>query len=208
MKKLIPFILILLFASFVSVSGVWAQDDDNAASGGMYKSRIKAYTAYFPIKPEPEKGKVYRNLDHHKKAISYITASYKSEELGTYIKYSINLEPLEQYKPYKDAVEEKIDEVINFYEERYRMRVASHEGHDKGQRWGSEIIIEFFDKDIPADELTTDDKPWVIRRLVFHEKGHIVVLEALGSESYVYSAKTDDFFDLFTLNNDLWPAQP
>jgi len=204
MKKIIQGLFLLLFVCFISPAGAWAQGDDER---GLYQSRTKAYTAYFPIKPGEEKGKVYRNLDYRNKAISYVTAEYKSEELGTYIKYSINLEPLEQYKPYKDAVEEKVDEVIEFYEERYNMRVANLESHGVGQRWGTDIIIEFFDQDIPPDELTADDRPWIIRRLVFYELGHIIVLEALGSENYVYSEKTDDFFDRFELNSHLWPGK-
>lgn len=202
MKKIIAVILFLFLASVVSISGAWAQNGQGH-NDDLYNSRFNAYTAYFPIEPGPEKGKIYRNLDNKNKVVSYITAEYESEELGTYIKYSIDLEPLDEYKPYKDAVEEKVNEIIDFYEENYHMRVANLENHGDGRRWGTDIIIEFFDGDIPEEELTADDRPWVIRRFVFYEMGHVVVLEAMGSENYVYSEKTDDFFDRFSLNSRL-----
>ena len=161
-----------------------------------FESTTKAYTAFFPVAPGEETSRTAKYLSKRDIRVhSYVSAEYKSEKLGHYIKYSISLEPLNKYKPYKDAISEDVDSLINFYDGQYEYRIPDLKDYDEDDSWGKDITIEFYDGKIAPEKRPENLKPWVIRRLVFYKDRHIFKLEALGSMEYMYAPATNKFFN-------------
>lgn len=193
MKQIIV-IASLVFCLIAAMPKI-APAQNSTSSITNFESTTRAYSIFFPIAPGEETARSAKYLEKRDVQIhSYVTAEYKSKELGHYIKYSLALEPLDKYKPYQDAVSEKIDELINFYDGKYEYRIPNIADYDKNDSWGKDITIEFYDGKIPKSKRPENLKPWVIRRLVFYKDRHVFVLEALGSMEYMYAPATQRFF--------------
>ncbi len=192
-------IVVIFLFSLCLVLGSSSGDAQDPLIGPNFESRSHIYQAYFPVPHTEEVSRTARYLNKELQYHSYISAEYKSKELGHYVKYSIIMEPLEKYKPYQDAVEEKVEDLINFYDSSYEYQIPNLSDYSEDGNWGKDITIEFFDGSMPAAQRPKSHKPWVIRRRIFHNSRHIFILEALGSTEYLYARASNEFFDKFRI---------
>lgn len=198
MKRIIVTFAICLFLQLsLSSSATLAQKHTTDTN---FDSTTRIYSAFFPIPMGQETARSSRLLDKQIHVHSYVSAEYQSKELGHYIKYSVSVEPLEKYTPYKDIVEDKVNELIYFYESQYDFNVSNVSDINQFQRWGKDLTIEFHDTPIPEAERPESYTPWVLRRQIFHKSKHIFTLEALGSQAYLNAPTTEKFFKEFIVH--------